>query len=74
MTIIYRVGEGQSPSGKILDRGTKWFNINELQHAEEFALETRRTIYRSVNKRRYMPFMIPKRDPKTGYLYLCKCN
>ena len=65
MTI--RVGEGQTPSGKILDRGTKWFNYSkrkskyvvdeDLQDrreaAIEYALATNRNIYVSIGNRAY---------------------
>jgi hypothetical protein len=31
MSIVVRIGLGRSKSGKILDRGTKWFNINNKE-------------------------------------------
>ena len=53
--IVYRVGEGRSPSGKILDRGTQWFT--ELGPALDYAKKTNRTIYKKENNRRYEKFM-----------------
>ena len=31
MSIVVRIGLGRSKSGKILDRDTKWFNINNKE-------------------------------------------
>ena len=30
MSIVVRIGEGRSKSGKILDRNTKWFSISDM--------------------------------------------
>ena len=57
MTI--RVGEGQTPSGKILDRGTQAYvyikqkGIDERLHAIQYARKTNRNIYVSSSKRAY---------------------
>ena len=57
MTI--RVGEGQTPSGKILDGGTQAYvyikrkGIDERLHAIQYAKETNRNIYVSSGKRAY---------------------
>lgn len=65
--MIIRVGEGQTPSGKILDRGTKWFNYSKRKskyivreewkdmrnEAIEYALSTNRNIYVSIGNRAY---------------------
>lgn len=49
--VVYRVGEGQSPSGKILDRGTCWYT--NLEEAYKYASRTGKKIYVSYNKSRY---------------------
>lgn len=46
----YRVGEGQSPSGKILG-DTKWFN--DYDSAKEWSLKTGQKIYVSINHQKY---------------------
>lgn len=57
MTI--RVREGQTPSGKILDRGTQSYvyikqkGIDERLHAIQYARKTNRNIYVSPGKRAY---------------------
>ena len=57
MTI--RVGEGQTPSGKILDTGTQSYvyikqkGIDERLHAIQYARKTNRNIYVSSGKRAY---------------------
>lgn len=47
----YRVGEGFGPSGKILDKDTKWFN--DYKSAKEHSLKTRKKIYVSTNHKKY---------------------
>ena len=54
--IVIKVGEGQSPSGKILDRGTHWYNVNEYKEALQYANETNRNIYLSFNKKKYLKY------------------
>ena len=36
--IVIKVGEGQSPSGKILDRGTHWYNLSSYIEAINYAV------------------------------------
>lgn len=50
--ITYRIGEGRSISGKILDRETNWFTNYDL--AKEHALKIRKKIYVSVNNKKYI--------------------
>lgn len=50
--IIFRVGEGRTSSGKILDRGTKWFN--EADKALDCHMKTGKPVYVSVNRRAYV--------------------
>jgi hypothetical protein len=47
----YRVGEGQSPSGKILDKETKWFS--DFNSAKAYAMETGKKLYVSHNHSKY---------------------
>ena len=47
----YRVGEGQSPSGKILGN-TKWFN--DYDSAKEWSQKTGEKIYVSINNQKYV--------------------
>lgn len=47
---VYRVGEGQSPSGIILDRYTKWFT--KFEDAFEYAKKTRKNIYVSKKQQK----------------------
>lgn len=56
--IVIKVGEGQSPSGKILDRGTHWYNIDEYKEAIKYANETKRNIYISRNNQKYQKFKV----------------
>ena len=50
--VIFRVGEGRTSSGKILDRGTKWFT--EADKALECHIKTGKPVYVSVNRRAYV--------------------
>lgn len=50
--IIYRVGEGQTASGKIIDKETRWFN--DYYDAVEYSNKTNKKIYRSINKQKYI--------------------
>ena len=54
--IVIRVGEGQSPSGKILDRETHWYNLSSYNEAIQDAKERHRHIYVSVNNKKYEEF------------------
>ena len=47
--IIIRVGEGQSPSGKILDHYTRWYNLKSYKEAIKDADDRNRKIYISIN-------------------------
>lgn len=44
MTTI-RIGAGRSKYGKILDRDTKWYTLEQKEHAIECAVETGKKIY-----------------------------
>ena len=48
----YRVGAGHGPSGKILDKDTKWFN--DYESAKEWSLKTGKKIYVSINHQKYV--------------------
>lgn len=39
MSIVVRIGEGRSKSGKILDRNTKWFTISDKEAWERCVYE-----------------------------------
>jgi len=54
--VIIRIGEGRSPSGKILDRETQWLNISSLENklnAIKIAEETKKKIYLSNNHKKF---------------------
>lgn len=57
--MIIRVGEGQTSTGKILDRFTRWYTYNkndgidERKEAIEYAVDTGRRIYISGNNKKY---------------------
>lgn len=51
--IVIRIGEGQSPSGKILDRGTHWYNLTSYKEAIQDAQDRHRIIYVSINSKKY---------------------
>lgn len=58
MSIVVRVGLGQTPSGKILDRGTQWYNgerKNEIENALNYAVTTHREMFVSYNNKKYIP-------------------
>ena len=58
MSIVVRVGLGQTPSGKILDRGTHWYNGErkiEIEDALNYAVTTHREMFVSYNNRKYIP-------------------
>lgn len=48
----YRVGEGFGPSGKIIDKDSKWFN--DFRSAKEYADKVHKKIYVSVNHKKYV--------------------
>lgn len=48
----YRVGEGFGPSGKIIDKGSKWFN--DYDSAKEYANQVNKKLYVSVNHKKYV--------------------
>ena len=50
--VIIRVGEGRSPSGKILDRDTRWFK--EINAAMKYHLLTGKKIYISKDNKKYV--------------------
>lgn len=51
--IVIRIGEGQSPSGKILDGGTHWYNLENIEEAILFSINTKRDIYISRSNKKY---------------------
>ena len=51
MSIVIRIGLGQTKSGKILDRDTQWYC--EKQAALDYHDETNKPIFISVNGRAY---------------------
>lgn len=52
MTVI-RVGEGQTQSGKILDRDTRWFELKDAEEAIRYAQDMNKELYVSINKQGY---------------------
>lgn len=48
---VYRVGEGRSPSGKVLDKDTKW--VYTYEAALEISKKTKQKVYVSVGKSKY---------------------
>ena len=48
---VYRVGDGRSPSGKILDRETEWYRDHDT--AVSRAKELKKRLYVSENGRKY---------------------
>lgn len=52
MTVI-RVGEGQTKSGKILDRDTRWFELKDAEEAIRYAQDMNKELYVSINKQGY---------------------
>jgi len=55
--IVIRIGEGQTPSGKILDRATQSYIITatrcEKEHALEYHDQTKKPIFVKVNGKAY---------------------
>lgn len=58
--VIIRVGEGQSSSGKILDRNTHWYKIEEKEHAIKDAIESKKKIYITYHNKKYVEISIDK--------------
>ena len=52
MTVI-RVGKGQTKSGKILDRETRWFELKDAEEAIRHAQDMNKELYVSINKQGY---------------------
>ena len=53
---IFRIGEGRSPSGKILDRDTHYFS--DKQNAIDDFYQTGKNIYVTVNNQKYRQITI----------------
>jgi len=51
--VVIRIGEGQSPSGEILDGGTRWYNLASYEEAIQDAENRHRNIYISINNQKY---------------------
>lgn len=54
--VIIRIGEGRSPSGKILDKETQWLNISSLENkldAIKIVEETKKKIYLLNSHKKY---------------------
>ena len=58
--IVIRIGEGQSPSGKILDYGTHWYNLSSYKEAIQDAENRHKNIYVSINNQKYQKFTIER--------------
>ena len=56
--IVIRIGEGQSPSGKILDRFTHWYNLSSYKEAIQDAKNRHKNIYVSINNKKYQKITI----------------
>lgn len=54
--VVIRVGEGRSPSGKILDKETKWFQLESVYEAIKYHLDTGKKMYISKNNSKYTEF------------------
>ena len=53
MMIVIRVGEGQTKSGNILDRDTRWFELKDAEEAIRYAQDMNKKLYLSINKQGY---------------------
>jgi hypothetical protein len=51
--VVIRIGEGQSPSGEILDWETHWYNLASYEEAIQDAENRHRNIYISINNQKY---------------------
>lgn len=58
--VIIRIGEGQSLSGKILDRNTHWYKIEEKEHAIKDAIESEKKIYITYHNKKYVEISLNK--------------
>lgn len=58
--IVIRIGEGQSPSGKILDGSTHWYNLSSYHEAIQDAENRHKNIYVSINNQKYQKFTIER--------------
>lgn len=58
MGLLIRIGDGRTPSGKILDPNTHWFAFEEKEDAIKDAIETGKRIYVSRNKGAYRQITI----------------
>lgn len=54
--VVIRVGEGHSPSGKIIDRDTKWYQSEHIYDAIQYHLKTGKKMYISKNNGKYTEF------------------
>lgn len=52
--VIFKIGEGRTPSGKILDRDTHFYTLSEKAHAIEDAVKTGKNIYVSRHNKKYI--------------------
>lgn len=55
---VYRVGLGQTPSGKILDRKTEWYT--DYATAVRRAIELNKPLFERRNNRRYIELIVRK--------------
>jgi len=62
MSKLYKLGEGRSKTGKILDRDTKWFETAKglLKHIDENPSDASKPIFVSINGGTYTPTTIEK--------------
>ena len=66
MRVVIKIGEGQLPSGKILDRNTKWYNLSSYKEAIQDAENRHRNIYVSINNQKYRKFTVEQLIKLTG--------
>lgn len=50
MTVI-RVGDGQTKSGKMLDKDTRWFELKDVEEAIRYAQDMNKKLYVSISER-----------------------
>lgn len=55
---VFRIGDGRSASGKILDRDTHWYRVYMKQYAIDYYNKTGKNIYVSVNNQKYRQITI----------------
>lgn len=51
--VIIRIGDGRTPSGKILDRDTHYYMLSEKEDAIKDAIESGKKIYISKHNKKY---------------------